>query len=1040
MRPRCTPPWLVLASLFLVLTGCPKPEEEAQTVSALMGPEGGTLTHPAGAVLVVPPGALSAPVSLTLATAPTPNSQALNATPVGPAFLLGPEGLGFARPVQLTLPFDATQVPTQPGVARVFTAPRGSNDFVQLVTSTGDLTVTASTLHFSAFVPAAPLAASALSITTGSPLPSGAVGAPYGPVYLDAIGGTPPYNWLLSWGALPQGITLSTAPDGRGVLQGMPGNPGNHAFSLRVSDSAGQIIEAPFELLVTSASGIAITAVMPPQILIRSGDTLVTLTGVGFAVGSAVTLEGVSLATTFISDTSLAAVVPASMLTTAGTHQLRVSNALIGGGVSPPFPLLVIHAPPTLTGMSPPEVPAGHPTLTVTVQGTNLGAGGQAYLGAVALPTQVRSPTEAVITVNGNLLVNAGTFPLTFVNPAPGGGTSAPLPFRVVTLPSPTVLVAGHGGTSSTLGSIALDDVSVYWTDYNEGTLKKVPINGGAVTLLDAPGKITPPNSVAVGRCNVYWIRVRTVLAGNLLGEVMSMPVTGDTPGRLFSSTWTLGLVRHDSVTNHVYWGRGSDVSDMIYRAPDSGGVAVETLGTTWIQDFELDDTSLYVLSRGTGGGRFLDGGVLRVGKDGTGGGWLARSLIEARHLALSSTRVYWTLQSGEILSAAKSGVGGVTTVLSTGAEIHSLAVDANNLYWTTDHDVRMQPHAGGPVTILASAANSLPHALEVDGAFMYWLTRSGQVMRLPKPGGSGGPPATSVCAGNPGQSFPVLLSKTEGYGGVVSDGTYVYWSDGRGSSQGAIFKVPIAGGTTTTLSSGHDQPFTLKLFDGQLYWPDIRRGVLSMPASDPGPGTLRWAGATPTDLAVDASGGWWVSSNTSQLIHNGNVVSTYTNDPPIALALDDTQVYTSRFSTHISRQPKGSSTSVTVVGDDASTASMVTSGGYLYWVTLNSDIKRWPLAGGPLETLVTGQTGTRALVVDNGDLYWLSDGIYPDYGNGRVKFLRAGTATPATLAEGQPSPSGIAVDAQNVYWLNGGTGPTGSPGGVFKLSKSALP
>ena len=61
----------------------------------------------------------------------------------------------------------------------------------------------------------------------------------------------------------------------------------------------------------------------------------------------------------------------------------------------------------------------------------------------------------------------------------------------------------------------------------------------------------------------------------------------------------------------------------------------------------------------------------------------------------------------------------------------------------------------------------SWPHALEVDGAFLYWLTRSGQVMRLAKPGGSGGPPATSACAGNPGQAFPVLLSQVGGFGGL---------------------------------------------------------------------------------------------------------------------------------------------------------------------------------------------------------------------------------------------------------------------------------
>lgn len=1042
MRTRCPWPWLVFASLLLALTGCSKPETETETdtVSARIGPEGGTLTHPSGAVLVVPPGALSAPVSLTVALTQTPSAEVLHATPLGSAFVLGPEGQGFAKPVQLTLPIDAARVPTSGGPPRIFTAARGSNDFVQLETTSDSSSVTAATLHFSAFVPAASFALSPLSIATGSPLPTGAVAAPYGPVYLGAIGGTPPYTWLLSWGALPQGLTLSTAPDGRGVLQGVPGNDGNSAFSLRVSDAAGQVIEKPFELFVTSASGISITAVMPPQILVRSSDTLVTVTGQGFAVGSVVTLEGASLATSFVDATTLVATVPASMLTVAGSFRLRVSNALIGGGVSPPFSLLVIHGPPALTAMSPSEIPVGHPTLNVMLSGTGLGAGGVAYLGTVALPTQVVSPTEAVITVNANLLVNTGTFPLTFVNPAPGGGTSAPLPFRVVTLAPPTVLAPGSGGPNPTQGHIALDDVTVYWSDSDAGTLNKVPINGGAVTVLDAPGRFSPPVGISVGRCNLYWLRAGNLLAGTQ-GELMSMPVNGGTPGRLFATTFTLNRVRHDTVTNQVFWSRGPDVADILYRVPDSGGTALETVSGTWLQDFDLDDSWLYLVSRGTGRGNFFDGAVYRVRRDGTGGAWLAVNQNEPRYLAVGTDRIYWSLVSGEILSIAKTGLGGVTTVLrSTGTGLRSLAVDANNLYWSTDHDVRSMPLGGGPVTILASATDSWPHALEVDGAYLYWLTRSGQVMRLAKPGGSGGPPSTSACAGNPGQAFPVQISKQGGYGDVVSDGTFVYWSDGQGSGQGSIYKVPVAGGTTTTLSSGHDQPFLLKLYNGQLYWPDFYKGIMSMPAAGPGPAVRRWTWGAVADLAVDASGVWWVSANTSQLLHDGQVASTYTDDPPTGLALDTNDVYTVRFRTSISRQSKAGGVSTQFINDPAASGPMVASGGYLYWIASGRDIKRSPLGGGPTETLVTGQSSARFLVVDGSDLYWLTDGVYPDYGTGRVKFLRGGVGMPVTLAEAQPAPSGLTVDAQNVYWLNGGTGPTGSPGGLFKLAKSSLP
>jgi hypothetical protein len=83
-----------------------------------------------------------------------------------------------------------------------------------------------------------------------------------------------------------------------------------YAFAVRVSDSACQVTEKPFEMVVGAASGTSITGVVPPQIPVRSGDTLVTVSGVGFAAGSVVTLEGASLTTTFVSATSLTASCP----------------------------------------------------------------------------------------------------------------------------------------------------------------------------------------------------------------------------------------------------------------------------------------------------------------------------------------------------------------------------------------------------------------------------------------------------------------------------------------------------------------------------------------------------------------------------------------------------------------------------------------------------------------------------------------------------------------------------------------------------------
>ena len=81
-----------------------------------------------------------------------------------------------------------------------------------------------------------------LSVTINSPtvlvattsLPSGQVSTPYSAT-LAASGGTPPYQWSVSGGALPPGLTLAAAT---GVISGSPTTAENaEAVTVQVSDS-----------------------------------------------------------------------------------------------------------------------------------------------------------------------------------------------------------------------------------------------------------------------------------------------------------------------------------------------------------------------------------------------------------------------------------------------------------------------------------------------------------------------------------------------------------------------------------------------------------------------------------------------------------------------------------------------------------------------------------------------------------------------------------------------------------------------------------
>ncbi|MBM3132768.1 MAG: cadherin repeat domain-containing protein, partial [Chloroflexi bacterium] len=90
-----------------------------------------------------------------------------------------------------------------------------------------------------------------LSITTAS-LPDGTVGAAYSQT-LQASGGTTPYVWGISSGALPDGFTIDVST---GVISGTPTAEGTFSFTVEVKDSSNPKLSA--------SKSLSIVIVAPP--------------------------------------------------------------------------------------------------------------------------------------------------------------------------------------------------------------------------------------------------------------------------------------------------------------------------------------------------------------------------------------------------------------------------------------------------------------------------------------------------------------------------------------------------------------------------------------------------------------------------------------------------------------------------------------------------------------------------------------------------------------------------------------------------------
>lgn len=88
-----------------------------------------------------------------------------------------------------------------------------------------------------------------LAFTNVGMYPDGTVGVAYNSRPFEVTGGQGAYTYSRSSGTLPPGLTLST----NGAIQGTPTAVGSHSFTMRITDSAGGMIQASRTIRVVAA-------------------------------------------------------------------------------------------------------------------------------------------------------------------------------------------------------------------------------------------------------------------------------------------------------------------------------------------------------------------------------------------------------------------------------------------------------------------------------------------------------------------------------------------------------------------------------------------------------------------------------------------------------------------------------------------------------------------------------------------------------------------------------------------------------------------
>jgi trimeric autotransporter adhesin len=150
------------------------------------------------------------------------------------------------------------------------------------------------------------------------------------------------------------------------------------------------------------------------------------VTGTGFVKNTVVRFNGAPRATTFVSGTSLGVLLLEGDLRAAGTFAISAENPAPGGGTSNALSFQLTNGTPTISMLPSSGAHAGRPGFSLIVSGTGFVDGAVVRWNGAARSTQYVSATRVVGEISAADVVAAGTAQVTVVNPAPGGGTSAP--------------------------------------------------------------------------------------------------------------------------------------------------------------------------------------------------------------------------------------------------------------------------------------------------------------------------------------------------------------------------------------------------------------------------------------------------------------------------------------------------------------------------------------------------------------------------------------------------------------------------------------
>jgi hypothetical protein len=172
---------------------------------------------------------------------------------------------------------------------------------------------------------------------------------------ITATGYPIPNGFFNLTGTLPTGLSYSSTTSGDTTTLSITGTPvvgsaGQYPLEelMPLSNESGISAEFVFVTLTVTAPNPAptLSGITTSQAVYGANATTIKLNGTGFVAGSVAQWNGVALATTYISNTQLSALIPATDLLAAGDDAITVYSPGPGGGTSQAQTFTVARATP----------------------------------------------------------------------------------------------------------------------------------------------------------------------------------------------------------------------------------------------------------------------------------------------------------------------------------------------------------------------------------------------------------------------------------------------------------------------------------------------------------------------------------------------------------------------------------------------------------------------------------------------------------------------------------------------------------------------